>query len=57
MDLDIDFMRGRWVGLAVAWATLFVVGTDLFVVSPLLPLIAADYGVSPTEEEIGRAHV
>jgi predicted MFS family arabinose efflux permease len=33
------------VALAVAWATLFLVGTDLFVVSPLLPLIAADYGV------------
>jgi len=48
MGLEIDVMRDRWVGLAVAWATLFVVGTDLFVVSPLLPLIAADYGVSPT---------
>lgn len=34
--------------MAAAWATLFVVGTDLFVVSPLLPLIAADYSVSPT---------
>jgi predicted MFS family arabinose efflux permease len=43
-----DIIPGGWVGLAVAWATLFVVGTDLFVISPLLPLIAADYGVSPT---------
>jgi MFS transporter, DHA1 family, putative efflux transporter len=28
--------------LMVAWCTMFVVGTDLFVVSPLLPLIAGD---------------
>lgn len=34
--------------LAAAWLSLFVVGTDLFVVSPLLPLIARDYGVSPS---------
>ncbi len=31
--------------LAVAWVTLFVIGTDLFVVSPILPLIADDYQV------------
>jgi predicted MFS family arabinose efflux permease len=31
--------------LAVAWVTLFVIGTDLFVVSPMLPLIADDYQV------------
>ncbi len=34
-------------GLMVGWLTTFVVGTDLFVVSPLLPMIAADYHVSP----------
>ncbi len=33
------------VRLAVAWVTLFVIGTDLFVVSPILPLIAGDYQV------------
>ena len=33
--------------LAVAWCTLFVVGTDLFVVSPLLPLLAADFDLPP----------
>lgn len=33
--------------LTVAWCTLFIVGTDLFVVSPLLPLIAAQYGLPP----------
>jgi predicted MFS family arabinose efflux permease len=32
--------------LAVAWLTMFTIGSDLFAVSPLLPLIAADYGVS-----------
>src|SRR5208283_471134 len=32
---------------ATAWFTLFVVGTDMFVGSPLLPLIATDYDVSP----------
>jgi predicted MFS family arabinose efflux permease len=29
--------------LAVGWLTLFVVGTDLFIVSPLLPSIAHEY--------------
>jgi len=33
--------------LAVAWLTMFVVGSDLFVLSPLLPLIASDYAVPP----------
>jgi predicted MFS family arabinose efflux permease len=33
--------------LAVGWLTMFVIGTDLFVVSPLLPLIAVDYQISP----------
>lgn len=31
--------------LAVAWVTLFVIGTDLFVPSPLLPAISAEFGV------------
>src|SRR5260221_12623598 len=40
--------RGRpLAGLMVGWLTMFVVGTDLFVVSPLLPMIAADFRVSP----------
>src|SRR5271165_5378534 len=33
--------------LATAWLTMFVIGSDLFVVSPVLPLIALKYGVSP----------
>jgi MFS transporter, DHA1 family, putative efflux transporter len=32
--------------LAVAWLTMFVVGTELFVFSPLLPLLAAAYHIS-----------
>ena len=38
---------GPPAGLTVGWLTMFVVGTDLFVVSPLLPMIATDYGVAP----------
>jgi predicted MFS family arabinose efflux permease len=34
--------------LAIGWLTMFVVGSDLFVVSPLLPQIAADYGIPPS---------
>ena len=32
--------------LATGWLTLFVIGTDLFVVSPLLPLIAGEFRLS-----------
>jgi len=32
--------------LAAAWITLFLIGTDLFVVSPLIPLIAGDFHVT-----------
>jgi predicted MFS family arabinose efflux permease len=35
------------VQLAVAWLTMFLVGTELFVFSPLLPMLAADYHISP----------
>src|SRR6202048_2337870 len=36
------------VQLVVAWSTMFLVGTELFVMSPLLPLLAADYHISAT---------
>src|SRR6267143_1215093 len=36
------------VALVISWLPMFLVGTDLFVLSPLLPPLAADYGVSPT---------
>ncbi len=35
------------VSLSVGWITLFLMGTDLFVVSPLLPYISKAYNVSP----------
>jgi predicted MFS family arabinose efflux permease len=38
---------GSPLSLATAFLTLLVIGTDLFVVSPLLPAIATEYGVSP----------
>ncbi|MFP7295829.1 MFS transporter [Neobacillus niacini] len=38
-------LRGR-VSLIVGWITLFLMGTDLFVVSPLLPFISEAYNVS-----------
>ncbi|WP_018681736.1 MFS transporter [Actinokineospora enzanensis] len=38
---------GRPVAVAVAFLTLLVIGTDLFVVSPLLPAIATEFHVSP----------
>lgn len=34
--------------LAVGWVTLFTVGTDLFVVSPLLPTLAHRDAVTPS---------
>jgi DHA1 family purine base/nucleoside efflux pump-like MFS transporter len=33
--------------LAIGWLTMFLVGTELFVVSPLLPLIVVDFQSSP----------
>ena len=38
-------LRGR-VSLSVGWVTLFLMGTDLFIVSPLLPFISEEYNVS-----------
>lgn len=38
-------LQGR-VSLSVGWITLFLMGTDLFVVSPLLPFISEAYHVS-----------
>ena len=33
--------------LAVGWLTMFIIGTDLFVISPLLPMIATEYRIFP----------
>ena len=35
--------------LGVAWLTMFMVGTELFIFSPLLPMLAADYQISATK--------
>lgn len=32
--------------LIVAWLTMFLIGTELFIFSPLLPMFAADYHIS-----------
>jgi MFS transporter, DHA1 family, purine base/nucleoside efflux pump len=42
---DVMGLQGR-VSLIVGWITLFLMGTDLFVVSPLLPFISEAYNVS-----------
>ena len=39
--------------LALAWVTLFVIGTDLFVVSPIIPLIADDLHVGASGRRPG----
>jgi MFS transporter, DHA1 family, purine base/nucleoside efflux pump len=41
---DVMGLQGR-VSLIVGWITLFLMGTDLFVVSPLLPFISEAYNV------------
>ena len=41
--------RPAAVLLAVAWMTLFVIGTDLFVVSPLIPLIGSQFGADAAD--------
>ncbi|MBD1382814.1 MFS transporter [Metabacillus arenae] len=35
--------------LAVGWITLFLIGTDLFVVSPLLPFISEEFGITSAD--------
>jgi predicted MFS family arabinose efflux permease len=32
--------------LAIGWLTMFLVGTELFVLSPLLPMLCVSYGIS-----------
>lgn len=41
------FSKRPAASLAVGWVTMFVIGTDLFVISPLLPMIATEYRISP----------
>jgi predicted MFS family arabinose efflux permease len=46
MSVVVESRKTAGRGLGTAFGTLLVVGTDLFVVSPLLPAIAAEYDVS-----------
>ena len=39
--------------LVAGWLTLFVVGTDLFVISPLIPFLSNDYHVSVSAAGLG----
>lgn len=40
-------LRFSTLWLLVGWITIFLVGTDLFIVSPFLPAIGRDFGASP----------
>ena len=48
-------MKNPAARLVIAWCTLFVVGTDLFVVSPLLPLIGDRFDLPPAQAELSVA--
>ena len=39
--------------LIVGWVTLFVVGTDLFVIAPLIPFLATDYRIGLAAAGLG----
>ena len=39
--------------LTVGWLTMFLLGTDLFVFSPLIPIVAADFRISPGVTGLG----
>lgn len=46
IDLRINF--NETIYLFTGWLTLFIIGTDLFVISPLLPFIAKEYELTPS---------
>ena len=46
-DPKIRRASGPLSQLLIGWLTMFVVGSDLFIISPLLPLIAVDYAIPP----------
>lgn len=45
--IDIRINLKEAIYLLTGWFTLFIIGTDLFVISPLLPFIAKEYGITP----------
>jgi predicted MFS family arabinose efflux permease len=45
-EFRVKLLSQGWARLLTGWMTLFLIGTDLFVISPLLPFIAADEKVT-----------
>lgn len=45
VDIRISLKEASY--LFTGWFTLFIIGTDLFVISPLLPFIAQEYEITP----------
>ncbi|MPL65284.1 Purine efflux pump PbuE [bioreactor metagenome] len=45
--VDIRISLKEAIYLLTGWFTLFIIGTDLFVISPLLPFIAQEYEITP----------
>ena len=44
----ISLSNAPLIKLSVAWVTMFLIGTELFIFSPLLPMLADDYHISAT---------
>lgn len=45
--MNVRFNLKETMYLLTGWLTLFIIGTDLFVISPLLPFIAEEYEIAP----------
>jgi DHA1 family purine base/nucleoside efflux pump-like MFS transporter len=45
--MNVRFNLKETMYLLTGWITLFIIGTDLFVISPLLPFIAKEYEITP----------
>lgn len=45
--MNVCFNLKETMYLLTGWLTLFIIGTDLFVISPLLPFIAKEYEITP----------
>ncbi|SHN59959.1 MFS transporter [Desulfitobacterium chlororespirans] len=45
--INIRISLKEAIYLFTGWLTLFIIGTDLFVISPLLPSIAQEYEITP----------
>jgi predicted MFS family arabinose efflux permease len=45
--INIHINLKEVIYLSTGWFTLFIIGTDLFVISPLLPFISKEYEITP----------